>query len=140
MFINSEQRTMNYAMSRRKRGAVYALILLLAGILIWLDHSPVRSKWQGRPESAEQVKFSDAAKYQGKRFTVARVVDGDTIWVDGVDVSIRFSDVNAPELDTPEGVSAKWALIDRLYGERVALFCDGYGYYGRWLCIVEVLS
>jgi endonuclease YncB( thermonuclease family) len=70
---------------------------------------------------------------------VSWVVDGDTIYVDSCsDVSIRFLDVNAPELDTPAGVEAKWELIDRMYGEVVELYCDGYGYYGRWLCVVEV--
>ena len=71
---------------------------------------------------------------------VTRVVDGDTIWVDGVDVSIRFLNVDAPELGTPAGEQAKWELVDRLYGETVNLYCNGFGYYGRWLCVVKVVG
>ena len=71
---------------------------------------------------------------------VTRVVDGDTIWVDGVDVSIRFLDVDAPELDTPEGIVARDELVIRLDGRVVDLFCDGYGYYGRWLCKVRLVD
>ena len=71
---------------------------------------------------------------------VTWVVDGDTIWVDGVDVSIRFLNVDAPELGTPAGEQAKWELVDRLYGETVNLYCNGFGYYGRWLCVVKVVG
>ena len=72
---------------------------------------------------------------------VSWVVDGDTIYVPSCsDVSIRFLDVDAPELGTHWGDIAHRELIDRIHDRTVALYCDGHGYYGRWLCVVEVVS
>ena len=69
----------NYAMSRRRRGAIFVLCFLLAVVLIRLDHICARRKWQQGPKSAEQVKSRDIEKYHAKTFTVVNVVDGDTI-------------------------------------------------------------
>jgi len=64
------------------------------------------------------------------------VIDGDTIIVDSI--RIRLLDVNAPELDTSEGVNALYYMINLVYGREVSLFCDGWDKYDRWLCIVWV--
>jgi hypothetical protein len=40
------------------------------------------------------------------RYTVTRVVDGDTLWVQGLNRSIRFAGVNAPEVQDDCGSAA----------------------------------
>ena len=111
---------MNYAMSRRKRGVIYVVILLLAGILIWLDHSPVRGKWQKQPESAEQAKFSDIEKYHAKSFTVVRVVDGDTIDIDVADGNYPHTRIRLWGIDTPETKSPEYGVM--YFGPEAAEF------------------
>ena len=154
MLIDSEPRTMNYyAMSRRKRGAIYVIILLLAGLLIWLDHSPIRTKWQGQPKSAEQTKFSDIAKYHGKSFTVAGVVDGDTIDIDVADGNYPHTRVRLWGVDTPETKNPKYGIMyfgpeaakftkELTLGQLVTIYLDkdnrSRGKYGRLLAYVQL--
>ena len=69
-------------MSRRRRSAIFVLCLLLAAVFIWLDHSPVKRKWQRQSQSADQPEAYDFQKYHAKIFTVVNIVDGDTIDID----------------------------------------------------------
>ncbi len=55
------------------------------------------------------------------RTTILRHLDADTSWVNvdlGFDthikISVRWAGINAPEMSTSEGVSARKALVDRL--------------------------
>ena len=69
---------------------------------------------------------------------VSWIVDGDTIYVESSDLSIRLRGVDAPELGSPDGELVKWELIDHLYGEVVSLSCeDALDKYGRRLCDVH---
>lgn len=80
------------------------------------------------------------------RCIVNKVVDGDTIYcapaprnTTYVESKIRFADINAPELSTPEGVAAKNALEDLILGKIVYLDIDdkyGTDIYGRWVAVV----
>ncbi|OYT55483.1 MAG: hypothetical protein B6U76_05890 [Desulfurococcales archaeon ex4484_217_2] len=90
------------------------------------------------------------------RGVVKRVVDGDTIYVyvDKVfdqkfkdflnqEIKVRFADINAPELDTYEGVQAKIFLdhVLKNYSYIVYLDIDDiyiYGKYGRVIAVVYV--
>ncbi|MEN2999195.1 MAG: thermonuclease family protein [Acidilobaceae archaeon] len=80
-----------------------------------------------------------------------RVVDGDTIEVEIVEVrkerfkdisgarKVRFADVNAPELSTPEGQRSKEFLASLLAGREVLLDVDDLKVtdrYGRLVAIV----
>lgn len=87
---------------------------------------------------------------------VVRVVDGDTVLVEVVEVRsdklrgtlglgerrVRLADVNAPELSTPEGARAKDALSGILrVGEQVYLDVDDlyiFDKYGRIVAVVYV--
>jgi endonuclease YncB( thermonuclease family) len=74
------------------------------------------------------------------------VVDGDTTWVRGVygyragiDFKVRFAAINAPELDTPEGVLAARELNRLLYGRCVVVAVpksDVRDKYGRTIGVV----
>jgi micrococcal nuclease len=75
---------------------------------------------------------------------VVRVIDGDTIWVQGSGAveKIRLLGIDAPEMNYGKGrpecgaVAATRALRLRLDGKRVALERHGRDDYGRTLAIV----
>lgn len=84
------------------------------------------------------------------RVVVTRVVDGDTIHISppvyvagAYRDTIRFADIDAPELTTPEGQAAKAALEQQIaqYGSVVYLDIDkasGVDSYGRVIAVVYV--
>lgn len=87
--------------------------------------------------------MADATTYLYK-ITPGQVHDGDTLWTT-IDlgfylahtVKIRLAGINAPELTTPAGVTAREALVDYIQtnpGQWTAqTFKDGEDKYGRWL-------
>jgi len=71
-------------------------------LFVWLDHSPIRSKWQPQPKSEEQAEANDFQKYHTKTFTVVNVVDGDTIDIDIPDFNDSYTRIRLWGIDTPE--------------------------------------
>ena len=73
---------------------------------------------------------------------LVRVVDADTVHLD-VDLGFntwrinepyRLAKVNAPELSTTEGKTARDALMARIAGlTPITIVCFGKDKYGRWL-------
>jgi len=85
---------------------------------------------------------------------IDKVVDGDTIWIylDRLDresfpslemdrYKVRFADINAPEIDTPEGMASRDALIDVIarYGNYVCMDIDDLYIYDPYDRLVAVL-
>ncbi|MCS7106618.1 MAG: thermonuclease family protein [Acidilobaceae archaeon] len=80
-----------------------------------------------------------------------RVIDGDTIEVEIVEVKkekyrnltgakrVRFADINAPELSTPEGQRSKEFLASLLTGKRVLLDVDDMKVTDKYNRIVAVV-
>ena len=139
-------------MSRRRRSAIFAVCLLLFAVLIWLDHSPFRHKWQPKPKSEEQAKAYDFEKYHAKTFTVAGVVDGDTIDIDIPDgeydrTRIRLWGIDTPETKNPKlgvmyfGPEAAEFTKKLALGKQVTVYLEEHrtrGYYGRLLAYVQL--
>jgi len=140
-------------MSRRRRTTQIALCLLAIAVLIWLDHSPLRCKWQPQPKSIEQAKAYDLEKYHTKTFTVVNVVDGDTIDIaipDGQHryTRIRLWGVDAPETKSPKvgvmyfGPQAADFATELALGKEITVYLDTQnrtrGYYGRLLAYVQL--
>ncbi|MHC4460866.1 MAG: thermonuclease family protein [Planctomycetota bacterium] len=131
-------------MSRRRRTALFVLCLLSAAVFIWLDHSPIRRKWQQQP--------TDFEKYHAKIFTVAGVVDGDTIDIDVPDgnnnhTRIRLFGIDTPETKNPKlgvmyfGPQAAEFTTKLTLGKPVQVYLDKNrtrGYYGRLLAYVRL--
>ena len=109
-----------YAMSRRRRAAIFVLCLLTAFVFIWLDHSPIRQRWQAEPKSEEQTKAYDFEKYHKKTFTVAGVVDGDTVDIDIPDGDDDHTRIRLWGIDTPETKSPKVGIM--YFGTQAAEF------------------
>ena len=58
---------------------------------------------------------------QAYRDYVVRVLDGDTLQTQNNPISLKLADVNAPELDTPEGKDVKDFLASLLEGKTVSV-------------------
>jgi len=132
---------------------VVAVFLLLGAAFVGLEHSSIRRKWQLRPKSEEQVKARDFVKYHAKNFTVANVVDGDTIDIDVPDgryghTRIRLLGIDAPETRSQDygamyfGAEAGRFAEELSLGQRVTVYLDEgnptRGKYGRLLAYVEL--
>ena len=68
------------------------------------------------------------------RYTVTRVIDGDTIEVTdtgGIRTTIRLRNFNAPEMDEPGGLEARARLVILVEGKRVLLEPKARDVYGR---------
>lgn len=89
-------------MSRHRRAGIIVLCLLLVVVFVWLDHSPIRSKWRPQPKSDQQVRAYDFEKYHAGTFTVVNVVDGDTIDIDIPDAQYENTRIRLWGIDTPE--------------------------------------
>jgi len=142
-----------YAMSRRRRTGIIVLCLLVGVVLIWLDHSPVRRRWQRQPKSGEKLKAYDFEKYHGKTFTIVKVVDGDTIDIDVPDGKYNHTRIRLWGIDTPEtkkpktpvmyfGPEATEFTTKLALGKKVTIYLDKgnrtRGYYGRLLAYVQL--
>jgi len=139
-------------MSRRRRFAIFVLCLLAAFVFIWLDHSPIRHKWQPKPKSEEQAKASDFEKYHAKTFTAINVVDGDTIDIDVPDGEYNRTRIRLWGIDTPETKNPKLGVMyfgpeasdfakKLVLGKQVTVYLEEHrtrGYYGRLLAYVQL--
>jgi len=148
----AKQKKTTYAMSRRRRSAIFVLCLLIAFVFVWLDHSPIRCRWQRPPKSEEQAKAYDFEKYHKKTFTVINVVDGDTVDIDTPDgdddhTRIRLWGIDTPETKHPEfgvmyfGPEAADFTTKLALGKQVTVYLEEHrtrGYYGRLLAYVQL--
>jgi micrococcal nuclease len=151
--MSSKARKRTYAMSRRRRNAIFVVCSLLLVLLICLDHSPVRRSWRRRPKSGEKAKAYDLEKYHGKTFTVVKIVDGDTIDIDVPDGKYNHTRIRLWGIDTPETKSKKYGVMyfgpeaaefakKLALGKPAAIYLDKgnrtRGKYGRLLAYVQL--
>jgi len=132
-------------MSRRRRNAILTFAVLLAAVLVFLDHSPIKHHWHPQP--------NDLERYHAKSFTVAKVVDGDTLDVDIPDRQYQHTRIRLWGVDTPETKSKKYGVMyfgpqagdfttKMTLGKKVTLYLDPNkrtrGKYGRLLAYVKL--
>jgi micrococcal nuclease len=148
----AKQKKTTYAMSRRRRSAIFVLCLLTVFVFIWLDHSLIRRRWQAHPKSEEQAKAYDFEKYHKKTFTVINAVDGDTIDIDIANGEYEHSRIRLWGIDTPESKSPKYGVMyfgpeaadfttKLALGKQVTVYLEEHrtrGYYGRLLAYVQL--
>jgi len=149
----SKQNKITYAMSRHRRAGIIVLCLLVVVLFVWLDHSPIRRKWQTPPRSEEQARAYDFQKYHAKTFTVINVVDGDTIDIDIADGQYEQTRIRLWGIDTPETKNPKVGVMyfgpqaaefarELVLGKPVMVYLDEgnntRGKYGRLLAYVKL--
>jgi len=148
----SKETKTTYAMSRGRRNAIFILCLLLVLALIWLDHSPIKRRWERQPQSSEKAKTYDIEKYHAKTFTVVNVVDGDTIDINIADGKYDRTRIRLWGIDTPETKSEKFGAMyfgpeavdftkKLAIGKQVTIYFEEHrsrGKYGRLLAYVQL--
>ncbi len=139
-------------MSRHRRAGIIVLCLLLVVVFVWLDHSPIRSKWRPQPKSDQQVRANDLEKYHAGTFTVVNVVDGDTIDIDIPDGQFEHTRIRLWGIDTPETKNPKVGVMyfgpeaaefatELTLRKNVTVYLEEHstrGKYGRLLAYVQL--
>lgn len=142
----------NQAMSRRMRRFIFILCITILALLVFLDNSYFRHKWQPGSKSQTQTQNSDFEKYHSKNFTVIKVVDGDTLDIDHADdqssyTRIRLLGIDAPEVNSESGsmyfsAQATDFTEKTVLGKQVTIYLDEgndtRGKYGRLLAYLKL--
>jgi endonuclease YncB( thermonuclease family) len=141
------------AMSRRLRTALMGAGLVGVVVLVWFDRRLVSPVLTERTASHQHLAAQDLARYDGREFTVTRVIDGDTLHIDAPDgarstTKVRLLGIDAPESETDENGAMYYAseateFVRRAVTETpVTLYLDATGRtrgnYGRLLAYVEL--
>ena len=140
-------------MSRRRRKTIFLLCLLALVALALFDNSFYRRGRNYSALSAEQIRTYDIAKYHARTFTVANVVDGDTIDIDIPDGQDNHTRIRLWGIDTPETKSDQFGVMyfgpqafeytEKLsLGKQVGIYLDEQeetrDSYGRLLAYVQL--
>lgn len=127
--------------------------LLGLGLLICLDRAVISPRRIARSDSPLQAAARDRARYHGKAFEVAFVVDGDTLDLGVADggsptTRVRLLGIDGPEVRDEENHPVHFAqegtqfVRQRALNRRVTVYLeeDGRtrGYYGRLLAYLEL--
>ena len=85
---------------------------------------------------------ASAATRQAQSGVVARVVDGDTLWVktsaSQPPLKVRIQGIDAPEICQPGGEQARDALRHRVLGQSVTVTSGAHDSYGRTIGTVHM--
>lgn len=141
-----------YAISRRKRNIILLLFLSAIALLVLLDNTCIKHKWQSKSPSEKQVKTYDLEKYHTKSFTVVNVVDGDTLDIDIPDGQSEYTRIRLLGIDAPEKTTASGGMYfaeeatayarELALGKTVGIYLDREhetrGKYGRLLAYVKL--
>lgn len=140
-------------MSRRRKAGILFLCLFGFALLVLLDRSTARHRWPYRLASEIPTPAYDRDKYHGKTFTVARVIDGDTLDIDVRDgqserTRIRLLGIDAPEIHSDQsppmffGPQASRCARESALDKSVVVYLDALnptrGKYGRLLAYVQL--
>jgi micrococcal nuclease len=149
----ARRRKSNRAISRRTRAVLIGLSLIGTALLVWLDRDITSPRWSGPSASRQQTFATDAARYQGQKFRVTRVVDGDTLHLAAPDqgrdtTKVRLLGIDAPEMGTGKNdrmyfAEEATAFAGRLVlGKEVGVYLDeragSRDRYGRLLAYIEL--
>ena len=139
-------------MSRRSRALLFALCLLLALVLVLLDHTHLKLGRLKHTESDEKFKALDFEKYHAKTFTVVNVVDGDTFDIDIPNGQYEQTRIRLWGLDTPETKNDETGVMyfgpeaceftkKLTLGKQLTVYLEKHrtrGKYGRLLAYVQL--
>lgn len=102
--MGKKKEKIKLAMSRRQRAVLIVVCVLVAGIAVWLD----RGAGSGlRRQIVRTWPRNDVEKYEGRKFEVANIVDGDTLDIDIADGKYEHTRVRLLGIDTPETEGGK---------------------------------
>jgi endonuclease YncB( thermonuclease family) len=140
-------------MSRRRKAGLLLLCFLGFALLVWLDRSTAGRRWPHRLVSETPTPADDLETYHGKTFTVAHVIDGDTLDIDMPDgryerTRIRLLGIDAPETNGEQSIPMFYGPQATKHARQLALaksvvvYLDApnptRGKYGRLLAYVQM--
>jgi len=99
-------------LSRRERAVLTGIILVGTALAIWLDRGFVNPRWASLLAPREQASGDDQTRYHGRRLSVVRVVDGDTLHLGISDSADPITKVRLIGIDAPE---MGWGNTERMY-------------------------
>ena len=122
----ARRRTSNRALSRRKRAVLVSISLIGTAFLIWFDRSVASPRWSGPSAPHHPAFATDSARYQGQKFPVVKVVDGDTLHLAAPDLGhevtkVRLLGIDAPEMGTSTSERMYFADQSTAFARRLAL-------------------
>jgi micrococcal nuclease len=140
-----------YAMSKRQKNTIFAFVIVLSVTVAFLDRSYI-SKIKTTPKTTEQAIIFDYEKYHEKNFTVANVVDGDTIDIDVPDGNFPHTRIRLWGVDTPETKNERTGVMyfgpeaaeftkKAVLGKEITVYLEEHrtrGKYGRLLAYVRL--
>ncbi len=149
----ARRRKSNRAISRRTRAILIGLSLIGTVLLVWLDRDIAAPRRSGPSPSQQQTYATDAARYHGRKFQVATVVDGDTLHLAAPDqgrdtAKVRLLGIDAPEMGIGRNDRMYFAEEATAFARRLALGNEVGVYlderagsrdrYGRLLAYIEL--
>ncbi len=152
--MRNEKSPLTYAMSRRSKYGLIALCFLAAILLAWADRAFVAPGLRHlRQSNQSRTQSGDIEKYHGRKFTVVKAIDGDTLDIDTPDgtfehTRVRLLGIDAPEINSEQfgtmyfGPQAAAAVKEFAFGKAVTIYLDApnptRGKYGRLLAYVQL--
>jgi endonuclease YncB( thermonuclease family) len=142
-----------YAQSRLRRNILSLSAFLLFAAIVGLDNCVIHHK--PAPVNHKTETVDDWNKYNEKSFTVAKVIDGDTIDINAPDgnyttTRIRLLGIDTPETKNPHtdvmyfGPQASKFTTDMVLGQQVIIIMDKVSKprdkYRRLLCYVRLIN
>jgi len=140
-------------MSRQRRNFIFAFVVLLLALITVLDKAVHTARRKSAPAVANLSNPVDLRKYDGRTFTVVKVVDGDTIDINIPDGDYPHTRIRLWGVDTPEtkkspggemyfGSEASEFTRQLTLGKTVTVYLDQgnrtRGKYGRLLAYVQL--
>jgi micrococcal nuclease len=122
----ARRQTSKRAISRRKRAVLVSIGLIGTAFLVWFDRNVASPRWSGPSASPGQAFATDSARYQGRKFQVVRVVDGDTLHIAAPDLGrqttkVRLLGIDAPEMGSSTSERMYFAEESTAFAKRLAL-------------------
>jgi len=106
--------------------------LLVANPLAWISMGNYIDSFQAQIDCHQKVLEHYQSLWEYKTTTVNYVIDGDTVFVDAYEESVRIEGIDCPELGTDEGEAARVYAEERLLNQEVELRTrHKLDYYGR---------
>lgn len=120
------RRQRNRAISRRTRAVLIGLSLIGTALVVWLDRDAATGRQSRLPTAGSPSFAADSARYQGQKFPVVRVVDGDTLHLaapdqGGATTKVRLLGVDTPEMGSNRSPRMYFAEEATAFAQRLAL-------------------
>jgi micrococcal nuclease len=113
-------------MSRRTRAVLIGVSLIGTALLVWFDRDIASPRRSASSASHRQSFAADLARYQGRKFLIVKVVDGDTLHLAAGDwgqetTKVRLLGLDAPEMGTSKSERMYFADQSTAFARRIAL-------------------